>query len=1127
MPTVCCTFFFWLLAGVLAAQPAPAHFRPAGTALPAYLARLFAFPLDNPRQDIARLRAARAQWVGDSLARLLVQHRLGADFQHLQQADSALYYMRQAWRLAGPAQRRRQPADVVEIANGLGHLYHTRGSYDSAAVYYRHAIAIFRQAGLDSSRGKRLSNLLPSTHEPWGEGGWALASSAANAGSALRQSGNLRRALRYYERARALYELQRNLPGVIWTQSLVGEAYAEQGDLAQALPAYEQALRTARRYQHQTPGDGSHIRAELVLDYYAPLVLAAPGHRGQASRAAAAAMQALRAAYPDSALRAGPYNGALLAHLHLVPAEEALRAGQPAAAAPHLHEAAQWLARAAPGRDQPYYRRALTLLLGLRAWQQHATDPATSRRLLTQATALLTAVPADNARARLGPQLAGYCLGMGEPALAQQLLRPLLHEEARRLGPAARSRATALLAQAYAGVGRYDSAYTYAQRAQALADTLRAAQQFAAVAATEARFRTREQAVAIRQLTERDRQQAVQVRLAAAGAALLALLLLGAGAAWRTTRRLNRQLAAQSTRLQAQAARLGELDAAKNQFFANVSHELRTPLTLVLGPLDGLLKAPPAPLPEAVRGPVALAYRSAQRLRELVNRILDLTKLEAGRLELRPAPTALASLLRRVVAQFESLAAERRIALVAPAALPERLRLLLDADKVEQILTNLLINALNHTPAGGAVVVSAALPAPDGQYELTVRDTGPGIAPGEQARVFERFYQSPQRQAQGGTGLGLALSRELAMLLGGTLALVSEPGQGAAFTLRFSAEKLRIGSEEESQLGIKSEELRVSSAKPEAASDEASAEGAAVVVEDGTTTEPPILHPNSPTLHSQLLTLNSSKPRVLIVEDQPDLRDYLRELLAPTYEVLTATDGQDALDVLAREAPVDLLTTDAMMPRLSGTELLARLKGDPARAGLPVLMLTARADDAHRQTALTVGVDDYLTKPFVPAELLARVQALLARHAVRRHYATLPAEVAAAEAAPPATAPAPEAAAPIPGEAARTSDAAGQLAQWQAQLAPHLFNPEFGPAELAALLCLSERTLYRRLGELAGLTPAAWLRELRLNHARRLLEAGGFGSVAEVAEAAGFGNAKAFSARYTERFGRRPGDYRR
>ena len=590
------------------------------------------------------------------------------------------------------------------------------------------------------------------------------------------------------------------------------------------------------------------------------------------------------------------------------------------------------------------------------------------------------------------------------------------------------------------------------------------------------------------------------------------LLVLVSGAQWRSHRRQQRAtalLAAQKAQIEEQATHLGELDAAKNQFFANVSHELRTPLTLVLGPLDGLLTAPL--LPAAVREPVALAHRSARRLHELVNRILDLTKLQAGRLELRPEPTAVAPLLRRVVTQFESLAAERRVALVAPLILPEALHLLLYADKVEQILTNLLINALNHTPAGGAVTVGAALPDATGHYVLTVRDTGPGIALAEQGRVFERFYQSPQRQAQGGTGLGLALSRELATLLGGTLTLESEPGLGAAFTLRFPAVELRVRSEELRVDGANEVDLEEEEAETDPALDDALV---------------------FPTLHSQLLTLNL-KPRVLVVEDQADLREYLRQLLAPAYEVLTATDGQDALDLLAREAPVDLITTDAMMPRLSGTELLAHLKADTARAGLPVLMLTARADEAHRLATLTVGVDDYLTKPFVPAELLARVATLLRRHTVRRQFAShppdtllaaeppaLPTEPAESASMAPTAAEPGGALAPLPGAAAE------QLAQWQAQAEPRLADPSFGPAELASLLCLSERTFYRRLGELAGLTPAGWLRELRLNCARRLLEAGSFGSVAEVADAAGFVNARSFAARYAERFGRRPHTYR-
>lgn len=285
MPTIYCTFLLWLLAGALAAQPAPAHYPPAGAALPARLVRLLAPPLDYPHQDIARLRAARAQWAGDSLGRLLVYNRFGADFYLLQQPDSIRRYLYLAWRQAGPAQRRQQPAEVVELANGLANYYHTRDSYDSALVYYRHAIAAFRQARLDSSRGAPPGAQLRATHQPW-TGGHSLASSVANAGSALRQSGHLRQALRYYERAQALYEFQHNLPGAIWTQSLVGEAYAEQGSVAQA-------LRIIRIHRAQDPESGAHILAEFVLDYYAPLLLAAPGRQSQA----------IQAAYPKSELR--------------------------------------------------------------------------------------------------------------------------------------------------------------------------------------------------------------------------------------------------------------------------------------------------------------------------------------------------------------------------------------------------------------------------------------------------------------------------------------------------------------------------------------------------------------------------------------------------------------------------------------------------------------------------------------------------------------------------------------------------------------------------------------------------------------------------------------------------------
>jgi len=660
------------------------------------------------------------------------------------------------------------------------------------------------------------------------------------------------------------------------------------------------------------------------------------------------------------------------------------------------------------------------------------------------------------------------------------------------------------LAHFYQQHGQPARAAPYALAAVDLSDTLNAIQAATHVAQYEFEqvdHAQQNRLAQLRQAEEHALGQAQRQRQAVTG--LLAGLIGLAGLAvllWHTTRRQRRdnaRLAAQQQQLEAQALRLGELDAAKNQFFANASHELRTPLTLVLAPLETLLASPPRPLPAAVRAPVALAYRQARRLNELVDRILDLTKLQAGRLPVQRTATAMAPWLRRVVAQFEGLATERRLHLRGPATMPEVLHLLVDADKLEQILINLLSNALNHTPAGGTVTVEAGLPAPDGRYTLTVRDTGPGIAAAEHEWVFERFYQSPQNQAQGGTGLGLALSRELATLLGGTLTLASHPGEGAAFTLAFTAEEVE-GPEVSSVLSLTP--LPVAPA---------------TVSQNLAASPPPI----------------AAQPRVLVVEDEPDLRAYLRELLGPTCEVLVAANGQAALDLLAREGPVDLITTDAMMPGLSGTELLVHLKANPALAGVPVLMLTARADEAHRRAALTVGVDDYLTKPFMAAELLARVRALLARHNMRRQFATLPAaalDELTAEPTPAAVALAtpPPATAPLAAVASAQLEAGEILAQWQEIAAAHLANEHFGLAELARLLGLSERTLYRQLGELAGLSPAAWLRELRLNQARQLLEAGDFESVARVADAVGFASAKYFSACYTERFGRRPSDYR-
>ncbi len=900
--------------------------------LPAALRRLLApYPTNDPtalRADSRRLRAARATWAADSAGRFLVNFRLADNQLRLNQPDSAMPLLRRAETAARPLAR-QWPAETATLADVLASEYWKQRAYDSAHAYYVLAARRLTAAQLDTVGGRA-----------WGlyvsgetlNVGTKLAGIVTNAGMVSSGQGNLPVAVRHFERAIGLYRAQHAAAGLIWAQSLLAEAVAEQGDDPGAARRFEQALTAARAYHAATATttpdeDGPGIAFAYLLDGYAPVL--------ERQRRGAYLLQLVAEgrAWLDTSVRARPPVAGSndrrhhpQALLDVLAARTHLAAGAPDRATALLRRADAELRAIRTSADVNFrhngnYYALRARWLGLHGWQAQATG-GRGEPWLTAAARTLDSVLTPGARASGQLLLARVCLDAGEPARAVPLLRTLTTSFDRTRNQPQLATAATLLARAYVVIGRPDSAYHYEHATRLLLDTLRAARQYGALAALETRYRTREKEVRIRHLTERAGQEQRQTRWALGSALLLALMLGGVAWALRLTRRFNGQLATQRNQLQDQATRLGELDLAKNQFFANVAHELRTPLTLVLGPLENLLTAPAPPDLGTVRQTVGLAHRHGQRLLELVNRILDLTKLQAGRLTPQPVATPLAPLVRRLVEQFSSLAAARQVGLHAPV-LPDGLTLLLDGDKIEQIITNLLANALAHTPPGGAVLVTANLSGAPGWYALTVRDTGPGIAEAEQARVFERFYQSPQKHAQGGTGLGLALSRELAEILGGTLTLVSQPGEGAAFTLRFPAE--RVPSE-----GTENEVTPPPHASPTPALTPHAF--------------PKITYQKPATSNQTQAT--TPRARILIVEDQPDLRAYLRQLLEPTYEVLEAEDGQAALDVLTREAPVDLITTDAMMPRLSGTELLERLKADARWRSLPVLMLTARADDA-------------------------------------------------------------------------------------------------------------------------------------------------------------------------------------
>ncbi len=407
------------------------------------------------------------------------------------------------------------------------------------------------------------------------------------------------------------------------------------------------------------------------------------------------------------------------------------------------------------------------------------------------------------------------------------------------------------------------------------------------------------------------------------------------------------------------AETLLELDQAKTAFFTNVSHELRTPLTLLLGPAEDALTDADEPLPADQRERVERIHRNAQRLLKLVNTLLDFSRLQSGRLNAAYAPIDLARYTAELASMFESAVERAGLELTIDCPpLPQPVHV--DAEMWAKIVMNLLSNALKFTFAGG---VTVRLREDDRAAQLTVSDTGIGIEPADQDRLFERFHRvvGARSRSHEGTGIGLALVAELADLHGGAVAVESAPGEGSSFTVRvpfgvehlpqdqLAGEAAAPGAERFAE-GFVAEALRWLSPEDESGAPDAG---------DG------------------------DRPRVLVVDDNADMRDYISSLLASRYDVETAADGAIALE-LARRRPPELVLTDVMMPNLDGFGLMAALQADPATVDVPVIMVSARAGEEGTIEGLEAGADDYLIKPFAARELLARVHANIELDRARR-----------------------------------------------------------------------------------------------------------------------------------------------
>lgn len=546
-----------------------------------------------------------------------------------------------------------------------------------------------------------------------------------------------------------------------------------------------------------------------------------------------------------------------------------------------------------------------------------------------------------------------------------------------------------------------------------------------------------------------------------------------------TTRR-RQKLRQELARQQGEAESLRRLDEFKTQFFANVTHEFRTPLTIILNATESLTGALLNPREHDHLGAI---QRNAHQLLRLVNETLDIAKLDAGKLEPHVRLGDPLAFVEQVVDQFRGLAEQKDVTLVwqaeRPASVSDRTLYGFDDDKLEKIIYNLLSNALKFTPPGGQVRVDGQI-TDENQLVVRVADTGIGIPSDQLGRIFERFHQvdASSTRAYSGTGIGLALVKELVEWLGGSVTVDSTVKQGSTFTINLPLD----------------------------------ASG---------NTYPPSLdtirHPaddmaewvlNAPPASQNVTAASETdanrKSLVLVVEDNPEMRSYVEETLSAHYQVITAENGRLGLDMAIREVP-DLIVSDVMMPELDGYELVERLKADERTSHIPIILLTAKSSYDSRMKGLGVGADDYLGKPFSLTELTLRVGNSLQTRQNWQQWLT--------SQSPPID---------LPSAPSLKIDKEERfLARLRQQILDNLPDDTMDVDWLAAQATMSRTQLHRKLTALTTLSPNRFIHRVRVEKAAELLQTGEM-NVTQAAFAVGYSSPSHFAKVFQEHRGYLP-----
>jgi signal transduction histidine kinase/DNA-binding response OmpR family regulator len=515
-------------------------------------------------------------------------------------------------------------------------------------------------------------------------------------------------------------------------------------------------------------------------------------------------------------------------------------------------------------------------------------------------------------------------------------------------------------------------------------------------------------------------------------------------------------------------ANLKETDQLKSRFFANISHEFRTPLSLILAPIEDKINSLTVSATE--KEDLRLIKRNADRLLELVNQLLDLSKLEAGKMQLSVREANLSEFITVLVASFDSLAESKGVHFFKNVVAPTH-TVLFDADKLEKIINNILFNSFKFTPAGGTVTLSMYT-TPDGNsLKIKIADTGKGMSPEEQTHIFTPFYQSKNTVDDGqvGTGLGLSLVNELVKLHKGEVHLTSQLNQGTTIDITLPIQKGESETNTSTTLAINTKKImaEIIEEQPEAIEEE---------------------HVDS----------------ILVIEDNTDLRNYIASSFKKQFTVFTGKDGEEGLSLAIEHIP-NLIISDVMMPNMDGVELTEKIKSDERTSHIPVVLLTAKTDPSARMQGYKTGADDYLSKPFSTEELHVRVANLIEQRKklmakFKEHIEELP---------------------------MLSKDPSLDerfILKAREVIEDAIGDTGFSVEKLAEEMCLSRAQLFRKFKALIDTSPSEFINDIRLRRAAELIRSKA-DTLAQISYSVGFNEQSYFAKRFRKKFGVSPSEY--